>query len=126
MANANWRETRHGRLLSPETNQGTSTMAAAEQPRDLPSATFMAGSYQFTRVQATQLARLHHDGVPVRRLQEEFHPGATLKQVIVGIQVGIVLQSSVLNFVDLHPDMFDPQYVLLEMWRLGEFRLNNE
>ena len=101
-------------------------MAAAEQTRDLPSATFMAGSYQFTRAQATQLARLHHDGVPVRRLLEEFYPGATVKQVIVGIQVGIVLQSSVLNFRDLHPDMFNPQYVLLGMWRLGEFRLQNE
>ena len=103
-------------------------MAAAEQPRDLPSATFMAGSYQFTRAQATQLARLHHDGVPVRRLLEEFYPDATVKQVIMAIQVGIVLQgqSSVLNFRDLHPDMFNPQYVLLEMWRLGEFRLQNE
>ena len=103
-------------------------MAAAEQPRDLPSATFMAGSYQFTRGQATQLARLHHDGVPVRRLQEEFYPDATIKQVIVAIQVGIVLQGldSSLNFRDLHPDMFNPRYALLGWWRLGEFRLQDE
>ena len=80
MANANWRETRHGCLLNPETKQGTCTMAAAELPRDLPSATFMAGSYQFTRAQATQLARLHHDGVPVRRLLEEFYPDATVNK----------------------------------------------
>ena len=101
-------------------------MAAVQRARDPPSATFMAGSYQFTRAQAQQLARLHKDGVPVRRLQEEFHSVATLKQVVVGIQVGIVLQSPVLNFDDLHPDMFDPQYVQLGMWKLGEFRLTHE
>ena len=103
-------------------------MAAVEQAGDPSSATFMAGSYQFTRAQATQLARLHHDGVPVRRLQEEFYPDATIKQVIVAIQVGIVLQGpdSSLNFRDLHPDMFKPRYALLGWWRLGEFRLQDE
>ena len=109
-------------------NHITTTMAAAEQTRDLPSATFMAGSYQFTRAQATQLARLYSDGVPMRRLLEEFYPDATLEQVIVAVQVGIVLQgpSSSLDFRHLHPDMLDPQCVLLGWWRLGEFRLQNE
>ena len=100
--------------------------SSVQRARDPPSKTFMAGSYVFSRAQAEQLARLHKDGVPVRRLREEFHSLATLKQVVVGIQVGIMMQSEVLNLDDLHPDMFDPDYVQLGMWKLGRSRLSHE
>ena len=121
-------ETLPGRLLSPETKQVTRSMASSvEYARDPPSKTFGAGSYVFTRAQAQQLARLHQlDKVSVWRLREEFHSLASLKQVIVAIQVGIMLQDDGLNLDDLHPAIFKPKFVYLWMWNVGKPTERNE
>ena len=95
--------------------------------RDPPTKTFAAGPYVFTRAQAQQLARLHQlDKVSVWRLREEFHSLATLKQVIVAIQVGIVIKDGILRLEDLDPDIFKPKYVCLGMWKVGKPTERNE
>ena len=55
-----------------------------------PSATFRAGNYIFRRSQALQLYQLHRNGSTIWQLKENYHPNATLKQIIVAIQVGIM------------------------------------
>ena len=97
---------------------------AARVP-DLPSATFLAGTYEFTRGQAVEMSRLHYRGVSVRQLQAQFHPDATLEQLIVALQVGIVCQGS-MNLDELNPAIFDPTIVALCAWNLGDPIDNNE
>ena len=101
--------------------------SSVERARDPPSKTFRAGYYVFSRAQAQQLARLHQDDrVSVWRLREELHSLATLKQVVVGIQVGIMIQDDFLRLDDLHPAIFDPKHVLLGMWNVGKPTQRNE
>ena len=100
--------------------------SSVERARDPPSKTFRAGCYVFSRAQAQQLARLHDDGVSVERLREEFHSLATLKQVVVGIQVGIMIKDDFLRLDDLHPAIFEPKHVLLGMWNVGKPTQRNE
>ena len=93
---------------------------AAESPRDPPSATFLAGSYVFTRGEAVHLARLHQfDGATVRELQWQYHPNATLRQMVVAIQVGIMCKGT-LNLAQLNPAIFEPRFVQLGMWKIGK------
>ena len=97
----------------------------AERVPDLPSATFLAGNYEFTRGQAVEMSRLHSRGVSVRQLQAQFHPNATLKQLIVALQVGIMCQGD-LNLDELPPAIFDPAIVPLCAWNLGDPIEKNE
>ena len=94
--------------------------ANVEIARDSPSKTFRAGNYVFTRSQARNCAELNKAGVTVWQLKEEFHPQATLEELVVAIQVGIMIQLDTFNLADLNPIIFDPSIVCLEMWKIGE------
>ena len=83
-----------------------------------PSNTFMAGDYQFTRLQANHCARLHRNGTRVWQIKEMYHRHATLEQIVIAIQVGIVGDS--FWFEKLNPIIFDPNLVALGMWKIGQ------
>ena len=89
-----------------------------ESPPESPSRTFRAGNYVFTRSQARQCASLHQGGATVWELKEQHHPQATLEEIVVAIQVGIMCIS--FRVADLEPIIFDPNLVCLGMWRVGE------
>ena len=91
---------------------------AAESPRDPPSMTFRAGTYVFTRGEAVRLARLHQYGASVRELQGQYHPNASLREMVVAIQVGIMSKGT-LNLAELNPAIFEPRFVALDMWKIG-------
>ena len=97
---------------------------AAQSPRDPPAAIFSAGSYVFTRAQAVHLARWYQEGATVRELQWQFHPNATLRQMVIGIQVGIMSKDT-LSLAQLNPAIFEPRFVELGKWNIGE-RSNRE
>ena len=82
-----------------------------------PSTTFMAGNYEFTRLQARQCALLHQGGATLWQIKEQHHTQATLQEIVVAIQVGIMWTFSL---ADLTPHIFDPNLVCLEVWRVGE------
>ena len=63
------------------------------------------------------------------QLKEEFFPNATLKELIVAIQVGIIIDHDFFNLDDLlelDPRVFDTSIVCLDKWAVGEPRQNNE
>ena len=91
---------------------------AAESPYDPHSMTFRAGTYRFTRDDAVLLAHLHQHGASVRELQGQYHPNASLREMVVAIQVGIMSKGT-LNLAELHPAIFEPRYVALEAWNIG-------
>ena len=81
-----------------------------------PYSTFMAGTYEMSRLQARQCAVLHQGGATLWQIKEEHHPQATLKEIVVAIQVGAMWAYS---FADMVPDIFDPRLVCLEVWGSG-------
>ena len=85
-----------------------------------PSNTFMAGDYQFTRFEAKQCARLYRSGIRVRQIKQMYHQQASLKQIVVAIQVGIMIKYDSFWLEQLNPAIFDPRLVALGMWKLGE------
>ena len=88
-----------------------------------PSATFRAGNYVFSRSQALQLYQLHRNGSTIWQLKENYHPNATLEQIIVAIQVGIMGD---IRLEQLTRHIFYPNIVCLEIWRIGHPSQNNE
>ena len=82
-----------------------------------PSRTFKAGKHVFSRLQARQCALLYQGGATLWQIKEQHHPQATLKEIVVAIQVGIMWTFSL---ADLTPHIFDPNLVCLEVWRVGE------
>merc|ERR1712082_50814 len=88
-----------------------------------PSATFRAGNYVFSCSQALQLYQLHRNGSTIWQLKENYHPNATLKQIIVAIHVGIMGD---IPLEQLTRHIFDPNLVCLEIWRIGHTSQNNE
>ena len=87
-----------------------------------PATPFVAGKYVFKRNDAMNCARLHKAGVTVWELKQEFFPDATLKEIIVCIQVGIMIQGDCFTLEQLHavsPLVFDTTLVLLSMWTVG-------
>ena len=82
-----------------------------------PSRTFKAGKHVFTRFQARQCAILHGGGATLWQIKEQHHPEASLKEIVVAIQVGLMWSYSFANMV---PDIFDPKLVYLEVWSIGE------
>ena len=114
----------HGLVsLCSNTRSMASTVERARDPLSNP---FRAGTYVFTRSQAINCAALHKAGVTVWRLKEEFHPNATLNEIVVAIQVGIMTQSDIQNLDDLDPQIFEPKYVCLGMWKVGKPTQRNE
>ena len=97
-----------------------------ETARDSLSKPFRAGTYVFTRSQAKNCAALNKAGVTVWQLKEEFHPNATLEELVVAIQVGIMIHMDILNLDDLDPKIFDPSIVCLGMWNVGKPTQSNE
>ena len=91
---------------------------AAESPRDPPSMTFRAGTYVFTRGDAVHLAHLYRHGATVRELQGRYHPNASLREMIVAIQVGIRSWRTP-NLAEINPAVFEPRRVELVMWKIG-------
>ena len=89
-----------------------------ESPPESPSRTFRAGNYVFTRSQARQCASLHQGGATVWELKEQHHPQATLEEIVVAIQVGIMAQSFKLS--EMNPIIFDPNLVCLQAWAIGQ------
>ena len=87
-----------------------------------PSTTFLAGNYEFTRLQARQCALLHQSGYTIWQIKEHHHTHATLKEIVVAIQVSIMWEFSI---EELTPHIFDPNIVCLEVWRVGEPTQNN-
>ena len=77
----------------------------------------MAGKHEFSRLQARQCALLHQGGATLWQIKEQHHPEATLKEIVVVIQVGLMWAFS---FADMAPDIFDPKLVCLEVWAVGE------
>ena len=77
----------------------------------------MAGNYEFTHLQARQCALLHQGSATLWQIKEQHHPQATLKEIVVAIQVGGMWAYS---FADMIPDIFDPSLVCLEVWGVGE------
>ena len=98
----------------------------AETARDSLSKPFLAGTYVFTRLQAQNCAALNKAGVTVWQLKQEFHPNATLKEIVVAIQVGLMIHMDFFNLDDLDPKVFDPSLVCLGMWNVGEPNQSNE
>ena len=97
------------------------------QPESL-STPFLAGTYVFTRNDAINCARLHKAGVTVWQLKQEFFPGATVREVIVAIQVGIMIEDASFTLEQLlavAPKVFDTTLVLLAMWTMGGAMGNN-
>ena len=86
----------------------------------------MAGDYVFTRLNAENCAQLHKAGVSVWQLRQEFFPSATLQQVVVAIQVGLMIHMDFFNLDELDPKIFDPSLVVLEMWTVGGPSQTNE
>ena len=85
------------------------------------SVTFSAGNYVFTRAEALECSRLNRRGTTVWQLKEQRHPQATLEQIVVAIQVGIMALSFTLaEIADINPSIFDPNIVCLGMWAIGE------
>ena len=98
-------------------------------PPDSPSKPFLTGSYVFTRAQAICLARLNNAGVTVWQLKEDHFPNATIKELIIAIQVGILIDYDFYNLddlLDLDPRVFDTSTVCLDKWLVGEPRQSNE
>ena len=96
---------------------------------DSPSKPFLAGTYVFTRLQAINCARLHRAGVTLWHLKQQFHPNATLKEIVVAIQVGLMIDWDFFNIDELYAidkNLFDPDLVCLEIWQVGEAHQNNE
>ena len=91
---------------------------AAESPYDPHSMTFRAGTYVFTRGDAVHLAHLYRHGATVRELQGRYHPNASLREMIVAIQVGIRSWRTP-NLAEINPAVFEPRHVALEMWKIG-------
>ena len=63
------------------------------------------------------------------QLKEEFFPNATLKEIIVAIQVEIMIDYDFFNLDELlaiDPRVFDTSIVCLEMWAVGAPRQSNE
>ena len=87
---------------------------------------FWAGNYVFTRAQAQHCATLHMAGVSVWQIKQSLHPNATVEQVIVAIQVGIMISNDGLNLAHLNPKIFKPNLVLLGMWNVGTPNKSNE
>ena len=79
--------------------------------------TFKVGKYVFSRLQARQCAILHNGGATLWQIKELHHPGASLKEIVCAIQVGLMWAFS---FADMVPDIFDPKRVCLEVWSVGE------
>ena len=97
------------------------------QPESL-STPFLGGTYVFTRNDAINCARLHKAGVTVWQLKQEFFPGAMVREVIVAIQVGIVIEDASFTLEQLlavAPNVFDTTLVLLAMWTMGGAMGNN-
>ena len=80
---------------------------------------FRAGNYVFTHAQAHHCAALHKAGVSIWRIRQTFHPNATLEQVIVAIQVGLLTHRNFCTIDELDPEVFDPSAVCLGMWNVG-------
>ena len=96
---------------------------------DSPSKAFLAGTYVFTRLQAINLSRLHKAGTTLWHLKQHFHPSATLQQIVVAIQVGLMIDWDFFNIDELYaidPKLFDPNLVCLEIWQIGEPNQSNE
>ena len=96
---------------------------------DSPSKPFLAGTYVFTRLQAINCARLHRAGVTLWHLKQQFHPNATLKEIVVAIQVGLMIDMDFFNLdelYDIDPKIFNPSFVCLEIWKIGESNQSNE
>ena len=86
-------------------------------------ATFRAGNYEFTRLQARQCAILHQNGSTLWQIKEQHHRNATLEQKVVAIQVRIMWNFSI---EQLPAHIFDPNLVCTEVWRVVEPSKNNE
>ena len=87
---------------------------------------FRAGNYVFTRAHADNCAALHKAGVSVWQLRQAFHPNASLEQVIVAIQVGLLIYMDFCNIDELDPKVFDPSIVCLGMWNVAGPNQSNE
>ena len=84
------------------------------------SVTFSAGNYVFTHAEALECSRLNRGGTTVWQLKEQRHTEATLEQIVVAIQVGIMALSFTIEQIRaLSPHVFDPDNVYLGMWRIG-------
>ena len=57
-------------------------------------------------------------GASLWKIKEDHHPQATLEEIVVAIQVGIMITSFRLD--ELRPIFFDPNIVCLEVWNVGE------
>ena len=115
------------RQHAPETNGPTNTMASKVVfVPDSPTKAFMAGNYVFTRAHADNCAALHKAGVSVWQLRQAFHPNASLEQVVVAIQVGLLIYMDFFNIDELDPKVFDPSIVCLGMWNVGGPNQSNE
>ena len=99
------------------------TISSEDQVQlESPATPFVAGTYVFKRNDAMNCARLHKAGVTVWELKQEFFPDATVREIIVAIQVGIMIQGDCFTLEQLlavAPKVFDTTLVLLSMWAVG-------
>ena len=89
-----------------------------DTPPDPPSRTFTAGNSVFTCAQARRCVALNKAGVSLWKIKEDYHPHATLEEIVCAIQVGIM--STSFSVDELRPIFFDPSIVCLEVWYCGE------
>ena len=93
-------------------------MAANEYaPPDPPSKTFTLGNSVFTCGEARRCYALLKQRVAVWQIKENYHPNATLEEIVAAIQIGIMIADFSVD--DLRPLFFDPSSVCLEMWNIG-------
>ena len=93
-------------------------MAANEfAPPDPPSKTFTVGNSVFTCAEARRCVALLKARVSLWKIKENYHPNATLEEIVCAIQIGIMIADFSVD--DLSPLFFDPSTVCLEMWNIG-------
>ena len=87
-------------------------------PPDPPSKTFTVGNSVFTCAEARRCVALNKARVSLWKIKENYHPNATLEEIVCAIQVGIMNVSFSVD--ELRPLFFDPSIVCLEVWYVGE------
>ena len=85
---------------------------------DPPEKTFTVGNTVFTVGAARTCMALEKARVAIWQIKEQYHPNATLEEIVCAIQVAIMSLSQHID--GLSPLFFDPALVCLEVWNVGE------